>query len=207
MTTLIARKSTPAAPDGLGQIAVTWKSSSPASSEFQQWDERIRGVVPQTPSMQAFVKPSSEKPLAAQLFDKFVELSIESSRVSMHLDRKWRDGLFKQLAIILSEDEWDRDDKLPDRGSFLTFLRATIFWRFSEPPGLGMSAMGNVVLAWTRDDRRLTVECLPRDEVKWVLSRTFEEERETAGGRTTLTRLRDVVSPYNFDEWLFDGQV
>jgi hypothetical protein len=139
------------------------------------------------------------------LFERLTELTIESSRIAMHLDRDWRDGLFKQLSLTMLPDEWDEDDQLPLVRSFQTFLRATVFWRFVERPGTAISAEGNFIASWTKEGERVTLEWLPDDQVRWVVSRPLGELRESAAGRTDVRRLKSVLSPYEVAGWIFRG--
>jgi len=150
-------------------------------------------------------KPMPEKPIEEQLFDSRAGAKILIAQVAMHLDQAVRDKIFRQLDALLDIGEWDTKDKLLDHASYATFLRLILYQRPSRLPGLGLSYGGNVISAWTNNENRLTIECLPRDEIRWVLSHTINGERETAAGRTPLYRLPEVLVPYNAQQWFVNG--
>lgn len=128
--------------------------------------------------------------------DKRIELKMEAFRLGRHLEDAWRSGLFAQLDDLLDPDEWEMSDKMPSVESFRTFLRMIVFLGDVRRPSLGTTAAGNVLAGWFVGRDRLTIECLPADEVRWVLSWTPDEERESAAGLTTVKRLPEVVAPY-----------
>ena len=154
-----------------------------------------------------FVKltaPGAETPLDQRLFDARAACKIKTAEVAMHLDRDWRKRFFAQLDTLLDVEEWDPQDKPVTLRSFSTLLRMLILLKPKRRPGLGATFDGNMVAAWTVGKDRLTIECLPDDEVRWVVLHYLDDERETAAGQTGLLRLLDVLQPYNPDHWLAD---
>ena len=97
------------------------------------------------------------------------------------------------------------DDKPILGTSFRTFLRMIVYQKPRRRPGLGVSHRGNLIGSWTIGTNRLTMEYLPRDIVKWVLSRVVDGEVERGAGETPLRRLPDVLSPYDPDRWFDDA--
>ena len=74
-------------------------------------------------------------------------------------------------------------------------------------PALGVSDDGYLLAAWTAGADRLTLEFLPGDNLRWIVIRYIDEDRETAAGRVTLGRLATVLGPYGPDHWFTnDGQ-
>jgi hypothetical protein len=122
----------------------------------------------------------------------------------MHLDRDQRDKIFKQLDNLLDPDEWDNQDKLLDQSSYSTFLRMILYQPPIKRPSLGLSNTGNLLAAWIEGTNRLSIECFPHDEIRWVLSRMIDGEPESAAGRTPLYRLPTVLAPYNADQWFLN---
>lgn len=134
-------------------------------------------------------------------FDRLVELKLATSKIAMHLQDAWRSGLFKQLDTLLDPEEWDSSDALPDLDAFRTFLRMTVFLGRTRRPSLGATTDGHILAAWICDKDRLTINCGPGDQVRWVLSRYENGERESAAGRTVVRRLPEVLAPYGPDRW------
>ncbi len=139
--------------------------------------------------------------LAEQLHDRLAEIKVMTSGVAMHLEREWRGRLFSQLDSLLNAEDWHEEDKPLVASSFRTFLRTILFLRSSVRPGLGISNQGHLVAAWTAGTNRLTLEFLPRDVVRWVLSIELEDGRERAAGDTIVSRLPEVIAPYGPERW------
>jgi hypothetical protein len=123
----------------------------------------------------------------------------------MHLDPVWRQTLLSTLDRLLDSDDWDEEFVLPSEQSFSTFLRMVIYLHPTKRPGLGLSANGHFLAAWTRGEDRIVIESLANDEVRWVLSRTVQGERESAAGKILLHRVPDVIAPYDPSPLFEDG--
>lgn len=143
--------------------------------------------------------------LAERLYDASVTAKVMTAQVAMHLDRGWRERLFAQLDDLLNADDWHDDDSPVLSSSFATFLRMILYQRPARRPGLGLSHKGHLVAAWTEDTNRLTLEFLPRDAIRWVLSCEMNGERERATGETPVRRLPEVLKPYSPDRWFADA--
>ena len=120
----------------------------------------------------------------------------------MHLDNEWREKLFRQLDSLLDAQEWDLRDLPPTLASFATFLRLMLLIKPDVRPSFGASSDGKFIAAWTVGDDRLTLECLPGDQVRFLIAVTNEGERERVAGSVPITRLMDVIAPYGSDRWL-----
>jgi hypothetical protein len=140
-----------------------------------------------------------------KLFETLAEFKIRTSQVAMHLDGEWRSRLFRQLDSLLDPAEWDRADMPPTAASFRTFLRMILSRNIEVRPGLGASADGHLIAAWTTGDAKLTVECLPNDQIRWSIARTVEGQRERAAGISLLKRMSAVLQPYDPRAWFSRG--
>jgi hypothetical protein len=125
--------------------------------------------------------------------------------VAMHLDPEWRKTLFATLERLLDPDDWAEDFDLPSEASFSTFLRMIVYLHPTKRPGIGIAANGRVVVSWRRGEDRIVIECLELDEVRWVLSRFLEGERESGAGQTQLHRIPDVTAAYDPDPLFTDA--
>lgn len=135
-------------------------------------------------------------------FDRLVELKMATSQIAMHLQAAWRAGLFRQLDKLLAPEDWDPCEALPDLAAYRTFLRMTIFLGRIRRPSLGATADGHILAAWFAESgERLTVDCGPDDQIRWVLTLQRDGERESAAGRTLVRRLPEVLAPYGPDRW------
>ena len=139
--------------------------------------------------------------LESALRDSRASFKVLVSRVSMHLGIAWLQKLFTQIDSLLDVEEWDGSDPVPNAETARTFVRLLLAMRVAKKPGLGVSNSGNLVAAWTSGPNRLTVECLPQDRVRWVLSRVIEGETERAAGDGKIERLRDILTPYDPAIW------
>jgi hypothetical protein len=152
----------------------------------------------------AFVrKPSLEdKPIQERLFDSLASFKMWTATVAMHIDRDWRDGLFRQLDSLLDFESWDSADPPPSIGSYATLLRMILMLSPKRRPGLGVSVNGSLIAMWTVGSERLTVDCLPKDLVRWHLNAFINGDEERAAGQTPLVRFREVLAPYQPARWL-----
>jgi len=109
-------------------------------------------------------------PLVAQLFDARANAKGIAASLSMHLPTEWRTKVFRQIDELLEAAEWDKDAGLLDARTMRTFLRFVIFADIHAFPSLGLSPAGNIIAAWRRDTRRLTIEFLPADMCRLAIS-------------------------------------
>jgi hypothetical protein len=176
------------------------------NKEMMALRERVAALhnPPSPASLRPFVvaEKSETKTLEERLFDATANVKILTSQVAMHLDREWRERLFQQLDSLHDPEEWDAEDKPIQQSSFATFLKAIFQIRPTVRPGLGLSHGGLLVAAWTSGKNRLTIEFLPNDRVRWVISRYPEGEFEQFAGQIPVSSLLDSLSKYSPAEWL-----
>jgi hypothetical protein len=139
--------------------------------------------------------------LEEQLYDAKAFCKIETSKVSMYFPDEWRNGFFLQLDNLMDIDNWEEDEKTVTKESFSTLLRMLTLIKPIRRPGLGTTSAGNIIAAWTNEKDRLTIECLSKDRVRWVLSHIIDDIRESAAGEVQLPRLQTVLTPYNPNRW------
>lgn len=156
----------------------------------------MSGAVANLTGVRELPIPSSSS-LAEQLGRKLASLKRLTATIAMHLDPAWRRTLLSTLDQLLDSDDWDNEFVLPSEQSFSTFLRMIIYLHPTKRPGLGLSASGHFLAAWTRAKDRIVIESLANDEVRWVLSRTVAGERESAAGKVLIHRVPDVIAPYD----------
>ncbi|MFZ5523504.1 MAG: hypothetical protein ACOY9D_05395 [Pseudomonadota bacterium] len=143
----------------------------------------------------------NDKGVAERLFDATATAKILTSQVAMYFDKNWRNKLFRQIDSIHDLDEWDEDDKPVKKSSFATFLKAILQIRPQRHPGLGLTYEGYLVAAWTIGQDRLTTEFLPKDRVRWTITRNIDGETEGAAGETSVSRLYECLIPYQPAHW------
>ena len=142
-----------------------------------------------------------QRPIEERLFDATANVKMLTSQVAMHIDRVWRDKLFKQLDFLHSPKDWEEEDEPIQQASFATFLKAIVQIKPAKRPGLGLSYDGHLIAAWTNGPDRLTVEFLQNDRVRWVIGRQIEDESEQIAGQTVVSRLADTLEPYHPEIW------
>jgi len=172
-----------------------------ASTKWMAPPVSIHTTAPALQSPSPIKTVIARKALKEELFDTIAAFKIKTSSVAMYLDDEWRHRFFRQLDSLLQEDSWDPDDTPPSMESFSTLLRMLLLISPERRPGLGATSDGEFVAAWTAGDDRLTIRCLPNDRVRWVLSCELDGERETATGSSTLSNLKEVLSPYRPHRW------
>lgn len=152
-------------------------------------------------------KPPSTKtvPLEERLYNARALCKVKTAAVAMHLNIEWRARFFSQLDSLMDFENWEKEDLPITEASFTTLLRMILLVRPARRPGLGSTSGGNIIASWTGEKDRLTIECLPHDEFRWVLSRDFGGNRESAAGHCALSRLLAVLEPYNPERWFADG--
>lgn len=143
--------------------------------------------------------------LEERLYDARALCKIKTSEVAMYLSDEWRKGFFSQLDNLMDIENWEEDDIPVTGASFTTLLRMLTHIKPKRRPGLGSTSGGNIIAAWTNDKNRLTIECLPGDRVRWVLSHMIDGVRESGAGEVQLIRLQAVLAPYNPNRWFING--
>ena len=169
--------------------------------EMHQSRESLRVKPESTPRRGAVAIPVAER-----LYDSLAEAKLLTAQVAMHFDQDWRTRLFAQLDDLLDVEEWHEDDEPIKGASFRTFLRIMIYQSPERRPGLGVSHRGNLIAAWTSGADRLTLEFLPGDMIRWVLSCEIDGELERAAGETPVRRFPEVVSAFRPERWFSDAQ-
>lgn len=135
--------------------------------------------------------------LPVRLFDARAAFKLKTATLAVaHFTNEERGRLFKQLDSLFDADSWDSDDVVTTDLSFTTLLRMTLFLG-GRRPALGVTGLGNFIATWTEGSDRLTIECKPDDQVRWVLVQSLDGQRESAAGETTVRRLPEVLRPYD----------
>lgn len=149
--------------------------------------------------------PAKSSSIEGRLEEKRTAFKRLAASVGMHLDPDWRVRLFAKLDALMDPQEWDSEFAMPSEQSFSTFLRLIIYLHPTKRPGLGLSANGNFLASWSHGDDRIVIESLADDEVRWVISRSAGDLRESGAGKTKIYRIPDVVHPYEPDHLFRDG--
>jgi hypothetical protein len=144
---------------------------------------------------------STDNAVEERLFDALSRVKRLTAMVAMHLDAAWRQNLFSQLDGLHDPAEWELDDEPVKESSFATFLKAIVEIRPERRPGLGLSQAGHLIAAWTTGRDRLTIEFLPNDQVRWVLSRYYDDEPVRIAGQMAVSRLVEQLAPYEPARW------
>jgi hypothetical protein len=143
--------------------------------------------------------------LTERLALRLLSFKRMTSPIARYLDRSWHIQLLERLDALFDIEDWDGDFVLPLESSFETFLRLIIYLHPTKRPGVGLSSRGYVLASWTKDGDRIVIECLPKDELRWVLSQTNEGRRESAAGKNQIQRLVDLIEGYEPDRFFKNG--
>ncbi len=142
--------------------------------------------------------------LEEQLYNSRAAFKVRTAAIAMHLPTDWRTRLFHQVDSLLNLDDWDKSDTPISEASFATLLRMVLLIQAKRRPGLGATSDGHVIATWTVGNDRLTIECRPDDEIRWIVVCETNSDRESAAGQTVLARLPDVLKPYAPERWFAD---
>jgi hypothetical protein len=168
-------------------------SAGPISEHIGRAIARAKGNFSRISMGGSNVHPLS---LPEALFDALVGFKLNTSRLaSAHFTKPERDKLFKQLDSLFDTESWDSSDAIASEASFVTLLRMVLFLG-GRRPALGLTSTGNFIASWTEGNDRLTIECKPNDQVRWVLAQVISDERETFASDTNSVRLPKVFAPY-----------
>jgi hypothetical protein len=153
-------------------------------------------------SVRLDTRPDSiETPIHERLFDALAAAKVLTSRVAMHLTLEWRDKLFRQLDSLHDPAEWEEGDLPVHQASFMTFLKAMLTINPARRPGLGLSHVGNLIAAWTTGKDRLTIEFMPHDRIRWVLSLHYDDGPVRYAGDAPVGRLNEGLAKHNPEHW------
>lgn len=189
-------------PDLPHSTTMTFAAASPQTIELEKQIKNLR-IPPSPGALKSTVTYSIEE----SLFNATVAVKMLTAQVAMYLDREWRTRLFRQLDSLHDLSEWEPSDSPVQQSSFSTFLKAICDIKPTRRPGLGLTSAGHLIAAWTTNkDDRLTIEFLPNDRVRWVMSMLLDEDVERLAGQTTVARLRDQLQPYQPGRWFHNAE-
>jgi len=147
-------------------------------------------------------KVPSARSLAEQLFDSRAIFKQTASPYSMHLPDGWRGRLFAQIDSMLDSDEWDADDRLIARESYVTFFKLITLRGIHIRPAIANSGTGNIIATWRDGNSSLVIECKPHSIARWILS---IEGGEKNAGEAPVALLLDRLSGYKPERWFDVG--
>lgn len=172
------------------------------SAETKRIAERIDSLrIPSSPASSIRI-PGEEEDLPERAFEALAAAKILVSQVAMHLERARRDKLFHHLDVLHDTSEWEEGDRPVAPSSFATFLKVILGLRPRVWPGLGLSHNGNVIAAWTVGRDRLTIEFLPHDYVRWVLTLHVGDDVQRFAGQVPVGALAESLAAYKPGRWL-----
>ena len=121
---------------------------------------------------------------------------------SMDLPKGFAVGLNGQFANMMADDAWEDDDVLPSMVSLKAFLLMLISTKAMQRPGIGTNGRGSITAFWREGENRLTIDCLPSGNTRWVLTRENAPGKiERAAAECHPDRLREVLNPFRPEVW------
>ncbi len=130
------------------------------------------------------------------------EIQRVISSISMHLPKGFAVGLNGQFANMMADDAWEDDDALPSMLSLKAFLLMLLSTKATQRPGIGTNGRGSITAFWRDGENRLTIDCLPSGNTRWVLTRmNAKGEIERAAAECQPHRLREVLNAYGPEVW------
>jgi hypothetical protein len=130
------------------------------------------------------------------------EIQSLISSVSMHLPEGFAVGLNGQFANMMEDDAWEESDSLPSLRSLKSFLLMLIATGTKQRPGIGTNGRGSITAFWRDGENRLTIDCLPSGNTRWVLTRVNATgEIERAAAECQPERLCEVLDPFRPEVW------
>lgn len=138
------------------------------------------------------------------LFDARAAAKVAFSQVSMHFSADFRERLFDQVDRLHEADDWEEGDLPVKTLSFNTFLRWFYLNKPERLPSFGLTSAGHFIATWLCNENkdRLILEFLPRDRIKWFVTKDYDGELDYGAGITVLTRILISLAPYDPSSWL-----
>jgi len=136
------------------------------------------------------------------IFNNRSQLKIYTASVAMHLSRKRRDDIFKQIDELLDIDNWSDEDVFISFDSYRTLIRAIISVGLFKRAALTVATSGNIQANWFLSDRRLTIECLSQDNfVLLAYYRPIGEAPRVINRQSALEDLRSTLDEIKATSW------
>lgn len=130
------------------------------------------------------------------------EIQRVISSFSMHLPKGFAVGLNGQFANMMADDAWEDEDALPSLRSLDAFLLTLFSTQATQRPGIGTNGRGSITAFWRDGENRLTIDCLPSGNTRWVLTRVNAKgDPERAAAECQPHRLRELLSAYRPEVW------
>lgn len=128
------------------------------------------------------------------------------SEISMKLPKGFAAGLNRQFANLMDDDAWEDDDELVSPEAVTAFILTLLSTHTKRRPGIGTNGRGSITGSWTNGDNRLTIECLPNERVRLILSRRRDngDVERAAFEAIRPERIRALLAPFNPEVW-FDS--
>lgn len=138
-----------------------------------------------------------------QLWDNRAKLKEITAQYAICLiEPKLRNKFFAQIDWLLNSEHWDEDDRLADTEAFKTLVKFILNAKPINAPYLGLSDNGNILASWINNDNKISLECMPNNNVKWFISCVFSGKKERVGGEApSLERLLAVIRPFQNAGW------
>lgn len=144
------------------------------------------------------------KSTAERLFEATAIAKQWTSQVAMRLDPEARKRFFRQLDNLHDETEWLEGDRPVGLESYKAFVRAYVSGSIGGKPALALTHSGHLVAIWQSGDCKLTIEFLPNDRARYLVSQVVEGEHDRFAGDTAIGRLAKVLQPFSDAHW-FNG--
>jgi hypothetical protein len=184
-------------------FALAYPTASITSAHLADVIKRAR-FAPATAVAQYPLQDKQPQSLEDQLYTALAQCKVKTNQFAMHFGTDWQRRFFTQLDALMNKDDWDASDTPATEASFTTLIRLLLTMRGKRRPGLGLGNGGRLIAAWTKGSDRLTIECLPDDRVRWIVSQIVDGEIDTAAGDTTLALVPDRLAPFHPDKWFTD---
>lgn len=141
--------------------------------------------------------------LNEQLFDARANVKILLSNVSMYFSEALREKLFRQIDLLHDFEDWEEGDTPVQTQSFCTFIRWFFMTQPQQLPNFGLSSAGHFISSWLANDNKdsLILEFMSNDQIKWFVTKSYEEGPDQSSGLTKIFRIADILSPYHVDNW------
>lgn len=137
-----------------------------------------------------------------RLLSRLSAAQRELAIVSMHLTPAFREQTMLQLRNLFDPESWDDEDELPDAASLRSFARAMAVLRPRNRPMLGLSERGHLLAMWGTPSKRLSLEHLAYDQLKWFVSNHEGAQPDLAAGRTDVARISRIVEAHDLSQLL-----
>jgi len=155
-------------------------------------------------------------PLEEQLYSNKASLIILTSQLGMHLSDDLKRYFYNEIDELLDIQNFTNGDSLINVESFCGFLNFFIYYHNLKKPSLGVNIESFLTATWVGNEGCLTIEFLPGNYVRSILSKELLEVKEFDNSKSSpiiniyrgpLTWFEQAITAFDIDKWYKNAKI